>query len=74
MFCFLQKMKMVILLKYGYGYDSNDNGNVELFIDSFNYPVFLTPKGHILLPLTNKKVKLDVYDYITDVDIEKIEN
>ncbi len=39
----------------GYGYDSNDNGNVELFMQSFNYPLFLTPKGTILLPLTIKK-------------------
>lgn len=56
----------------GYGYDSNDNGNIELFIDSFNYPLFLTPKGTIKLPLANKNVKLKVYDYITDVDIQKI--
>lgn len=53
----------------GYGYDTNNNGNVELFIDSFNYSVFLTVKGFIELPLSNKKVKLDVYDYITDSDI-----
>lgn len=57
----------------GYGYDSNDNGNVELFIQSFNYPLFLTPKGRILLPLTNQKIKLAIYDYITDIDIQKIQ-
>lgn len=57
----------------GYGYDSNDNGNVELFMQSFNYPLFLTPKGTILLPLTNKKIKLAIYDYITDGDIQKIQ-
>lgn len=57
----------------GYGYDSNDNGNIELSIQSFNYPLFLTPKGVIRLPLTNKKVKLDIYDYITDEDIQKME-
>lgn len=57
----------------GYGYDSNDNGNVELFMQSFNYPLFLTPKGSILLPLTNKKIKLAIYDYITDEDIQKIQ-
>lgn len=57
----------------GYGYDSNNNGNVELFIQSFNYPLFLTPKGFILLPLTNKKIKLNIYDYITDMDIQKMQ-
>ena len=62
----------MILLKYGYGYDSNGNGDIELFIKSFNYPVFLTPKGSILFPITHKKVKLDVYDYITDEDIMKL--
>ncbi len=61
------------LVEIGYGYDTNNNGNVELFIKSFNYPVFLTEKGLILLPLTNEKEKIDVYDYITDKDIEKLE-
>lgn len=60
-------------VEIGYGYDSNNNGNVELSIQSFNYPLFLTSKGFILLPLTNKKIKLDIYDYITDKDIQKIE-
>ena len=60
-------------IEIGYGYDSNDNGNVELFIETFNYPIFLTPKGFILFPLTNKKIKLDVYDDITDSDLQKIE-
>lgn len=60
-------------VELGYGYDSNNNGNIELFINSFNYPVFLTPKGWILLPLTNKKIKLDVYDYIEDTDIQRLE-
>lgn len=72
MCCSLQKMKMMISLKFGYGYDSNDNGNVELFIQSFNYPIFLTSKGFIFLPLIDKKIKLDVVDYITDTDISKI--
>ena len=27
-------------IEIGYGYDSNNNGDVELFISSFNYPVF----------------------------------
>lgn len=60
-------------VEIGYGYDSNDNGNVELSITNFNYPVFLTPKGYVFLPLMNQKIKLNVYDYITDIDIEKIE-
>lgn len=60
-------------IEIGYGYDSNDNGNIELKIQSFNYPIFLTTKGFILLPLTNRKTKLNVYDYITDMDIRKIE-
>ena len=59
-------------IEIGYGYDSNNNGNVELSIKSFNYPIFLTPKGYILLPLAHKKIKLDVFDYITDVDIKKL--
>ena len=59
-------------VEIGYGYDSNNNGNIELFIKSFNYPIFLTLKGYILLPLAKQKIKLDVYDYITDADIQKI--
>lgn len=59
-------------IEIGYGYDSNDNGDVELFIDSFNYPIFLTLKGELFLPLTRKKIKLDVYDYIKDTDIQKL--
>lgn len=59
-------------LQIGYGYDSNDNGNVEIFIDVFNYPIFLTPKGFVEAPLSNKKEKLDVYDYITEKDIKKL--
>lgn len=62
-----------LFTEIGYGYDSNNNGNVELSITNFNYPIFLTPKGIILLPLTNEKIKLDVYDYITDKDIQKIQ-
>lgn len=61
-------------VEIGYGYDSNNNGNIELSLRSFNYPVFLTPKGALLLPLTNKKIKLDIYDYITDTDIQKLQN
>ena len=57
---------------FGYGYDSNDNGNVELFIKVFNYPIFLTTKGYLLLPLSNKKEKLDVYAYVTEKSISKL--
>ena len=60
-------------IEIGYGYDSNNNENIELTIHSFNYPIFLTTKGWIVLPLTNRKIKLNVYDYITDIDIQKIE-
>ena len=67
-------MKMMILMKYGYGYDSNDNDVIELFFNSFNYPVFLNSKGIISLPLADKKIKLNVYDYITDTDIHKIQS
>ena len=59
-------------IKIGYGYDSNDNGNVEIFMDVFNYPVFLTPKGYLMAPLSNKGKKLDVYDYLTEKDIKKL--
>ena len=59
-------------IQIGYGYDSNDNGNVEIFIEVFNYPIFLTTKGSIEAPLSNKKEKLDVYDYITEKDIKKL--
>ena len=59
-------------VQIGYGYDTNDNGNVELTISSFNYLIYLTPKGYIESPLSNKKVKLDVYDYIADKDIGKL--
>lgn len=58
--------------QFGYGYDSNDNGNIELFINSLNYPIFLTPKGYIKLPLTNSTIKLDIYNYITDIDFQKL--
>lgn len=67
------KDEMNNFIEIGYGYDSNDNGNVELSIANFNYPVFLTSKGYILLPLTHKKIKLNIYDYITDLDIQKID-
>lgn len=59
-------------IEYCYGYDSNNNGDVELFINSFNYPVFLTNKGYIKSPLANLKTKLNIYDSIDDEDIKKI--
>lgn len=59
-------------IQIGYGYDSNDNGNVEIFMDVFNYPVFLTPKGYLMAPLSNKREKLDIYDYITEKNIKKL--
>lgn len=59
-------------VEIAYGYDSNGNGNVELFIPTFNYPVFLTLKGYIQLPLSGRLVKLDVYDYLTEYDIGKL--
>ncbi len=68
-----QKNEKNDFVQIGYGYDSNNNDNIELYLNSFNYPIFLSPKGSLLLPLTNKKIKLDVYDYITDTDIQKIQ-
>ena len=59
-------------VNFGYGFDSNNDGNIELFIESFNYPLFLNTKGSLILPMINKKIKLDVYDYIQDSDIEKL--
>lgn len=59
-------------VEIAYGYDSNGNGNVELFIPTFNYPVFLTLKGYIQLPLSGRLVKLDIYDYLTERDIGKL--
>ena len=59
-------------IEIGYGYDTNNDGNVELFISSFNYPIFLNSKGFFILPLANKRIKLEVYDYITSEDVSKI--
>lgn len=56
----------------GYGYDTNNNGNIELFINTFNYPIFLTENGILKLPLTNKSVKLKIHDYITENDIKNL--
>lgn len=60
------------LVNYAFGYDSNDNGNVELFMPSFNYPVYLNSKGILSSPLSNQTTRLNVYDYITDEDIQNI--
>lgn len=59
--------------KIGYGYDSNHNRNVELFIDGFNYPLFLDNKGIIHSPLKNHRYKIKVNDYLIDTDIKKID-
>lgn len=59
-------------VEFGYGYDTNDNGNVELFISSYNYLVFLTPKGTIHSPLSGKKTKLKVFDILTFHEILKL--
>lgn len=59
-------------VEFGYGYDTNDNGNVELFISSYNYLVYLTPRGTINSPLTGKAVKLKVYDILTSEEVYKL--
>ena len=59
-------------VKFGYGYDTNDNGNVELCISSYNYLVYLTPRGTINSPLTGKSVKLKVYDILTSEEVYKL--
>ena len=58
--------------KIGYGYDTNDNKTVELFIDSFNYAVFLSSKGVIQLPLKNTKIKIPVDNILTGANIDKL--
>ncbi len=59
-------------IEFGYGYDTNDNGNVELFISSYNYLVFLTQKGILHSPLSGKKTKLKVYDMLTFDEVLKL--
>ena len=59
-------------VEFGYGYDTNDNGNVELFISSYNYLVFLTPKGSIHSPLSGKMTKLKVVNILTSEEISKL--
>ena len=59
-------------IEFGYGYDTNDNGNVELFLSSFNYLVYLTPKGSLHSPLSGKMTKLKIYDILTFEEIAKL--
>lgn len=58
--------------EFGYGYDTNDNGNVELFLSSYNYLVYLTPKGAIHSPLSGKMTRLKVQDILTSEEIAKL--
>ena len=59
-------------IEFGYGYDTNDNGNVELFLSSYNYLVYLTSKGSLHSPLSGKMTKLKVYDMLTSKEIAKL--
>ena len=59
-------------IKFGYGYDTNDNGNVELFLSSYNYLVYLTPKGSIHSPLSGKIAKLKIQDILTSEEISRL--
>ena len=59
-------------IEFGYGYDTNDNGNVELFLSSYNYLVYLTPKGAIHSPLSGKMTKLKVQDILTAEEIARL--
>ncbi len=59
-------------IEFGYGYDTNDNGNVELFLSSYNYLVYLTPKGAIHSPLSGKMTRLKVQDILTAEEVAKL--
>ncbi len=59
-------------IEFGYGYDTNDNGNVELFLSSYNYLVYLTPKGSIHSPLSGKMTKLKIQDILTSQEVAKL--
>ena len=59
-------------IEFGYGYDTNDNGNVELFLSSYNYLVYLTPKGAIHSPLSGKMTKLKIQDILTSEEVSKL--
>ena len=67
-----QKNNNQVFKKIGYGYDSNNNMIIELFIDNFNYAVYLTPRGIIQIPLTGKNIKLHISDILTENNILKI--
>ena len=59
-------------VEFGYGYDTNDNGNVELFISSYNYLIYLTSKGTLHSPLSGKMTRLKIYDILTSEEIAKL--
>ena len=59
-------------IKFGYGYDTNDNGNVELFISSYNYLVYLTSKGTLHSPLSGKMTRLKVFDILTCEQVARL--
>ena len=59
-------------IEFGYGYDTNDNGNVELFLSSYNYLVYLTPKGAIHSPLSGKMTRLKIQDILTSEEVSKL--
>ncbi len=59
-------------VEFGYGYDTNDNGNVELFISSYNYLVYLTSKGTLHSPLSGKMAKLKVANILSNEEISKL--
>ena len=59
-------------IEFGYGYDTNNNGNVELFLSSYNYLVYLTPKGAIHSPLSGKMTKLKIQDILTAEEVAKL--
>ncbi len=59
-------------IEFGYGYDTNDNGNVELFLSSYNYLVYLTPKGAIHSPLSGKMTRLKIQDILTSEEISRL--
>lgn len=61
-------------IEFGYGYDTNDNGNVELFLSSYNYLIYLTPKGSLHSPLSGKMTKLKIQDILTSEEIAKLYN
>lgn len=59
-------------IEFGYGYDTNNNGNVELFLSSYNYLVYLTAKGAIHSPLSGKMTKLKIQDILTSEEVSKL--